>query len=91
MLKEESSGERLRRAAEREEKEMQRSEPALNTDLIETSRVSEESAIESLRQVGTVARREIALRDVDGCDRSAAFIASPLPELFAAPTRAPPI
>ena len=54
MLKEESSGERLRRAAEREEKEMQRSEPALNTDLIETSRVSEESAIDAGASAGRV-------------------------------------
>jgi eukaryotic-like serine/threonine-protein kinase len=54
MLKEESSGERLRRAAQREEKEMPRSEPALNTDLIETSRVSEETAIDAGISAGRV-------------------------------------
>jgi eukaryotic-like serine/threonine-protein kinase len=47
MLKEESSGERLRRTEASEREEMQRSRTALQADLLETSPVSEETALEA--------------------------------------------
>lgn len=54
MLKEESSGERLRRTEKSEGKEMQRSTTALHGDLIETSPVSEEVAIDAGAAAGRV-------------------------------------
>ncbi len=54
MLKEESSGERLRRTEESEGEEMQRSRTALHGDVIETSPVSEEAAIDAGATTGRV-------------------------------------
>jgi eukaryotic-like serine/threonine-protein kinase len=54
MLKEESSGERLRRTEESEGEEMQRSRRALHGDLIESSAVSEGAAIDAGATTGRV-------------------------------------
>jgi eukaryotic-like serine/threonine-protein kinase len=54
MLKEESSGEGFRRAENSEGEEMQRSRTALHGDLIETSPVSEEAAIDAGATTGRV-------------------------------------
>ena len=54
MLKEESSGEGLRRTEDSEGKEMQRSRRALHGDLVETSPVSEEAALDAGATTGRV-------------------------------------
>ncbi len=54
MLKEESSGQRLRRTEEKEREEIQRSRTAPQGDFIETSPVSEEAALEAGATAGRV-------------------------------------
>ena len=91
MLKEESSGEGLRRTEDSEGKEMQRSRRALHGDLVETSPVSEEAAIEAGATTGRVIEACPLCETLMDVTDQPPLSAGPLSELWAAPACPPTV